>query len=72
MTPEELKGELSGLNLPTSFKLSKWENIVDVNGFLDTSFDIVEAWSRGLDSCPAWERLLRFYEAIKKPGTLPG
>ncbi|WP_372340071.1 DUF6965 family protein [Parapedobacter lycopersici] len=53
------------MNLPATFKLSAWENIVDVKGFLDTSFDIVKAWPRGLDSCPAWERLLRFHQAIK-------
>lgn len=68
MTPEELKSELSGMELPKTFRLSAWENITDVRGFIEAQFQRVEQAGYRWERSPAWDRLIRFYEAIKKPG----
>lgn len=65
MTPEELKSELAGKTLPTEMRLSEWEHIGNVQGFLDTEFQLVEQAGARYESTPAWERLMRFREVIQ-------
>lgn len=67
MTIEELKHELKVLPLPDpGFKMSEWETVQDARNFLNTQFAICEQAGHKYADTPAWERLLRFYEAVLK------
>lgn len=67
MTIEELKTKLQNMELPDpGFKMSEWETVQDSRYFLNTQFAICEQAGQKYADTPAWERLLRFYEAILK------
>lgn len=64
MILEELKSELTAMQLPTEIRLSEWEYIGNVQGFLSTQYQLCEQASTRYASTPAWERLMRFREVI--------
>lgn len=65
MTPEELKAEFAGMKLPETIRISPWENVTNVKNFIDSHFQLIEQAGSRWERTPAWERLLRFYHAIK-------
>lgn len=66
MTIEELKAELQNMELPTeNFKMSEWETVINVKNFLYTHFRGCEQAGDRYAETSDWERLLRFYEAVK-------
>lgn len=52
------------MTLPESHRMSAWENVTDVNRFLDSHFSIVDGAGDKYAKTPAWERLERFYESL--------
>lgn len=68
MTKEELKEELYSKTYPEQVRISVDQLVSDVPKFLRVSFIEVDKWSKELDKCPAWVRLLKFKEAVSSTG----
>lgn len=66
MNIDELKQELLGKIYPSEVQISKDQRVFDVDKFLKTQFIIIENWTRDLEKCPGYVRLLKFREAIKQ------
>ena len=68
MTIDELKQALLAPNKPYTLpiKLSPDQTLTsDVDNFLKVQFLEAENWKKELSKCPAYLRLLKFYEATK-------
>lgn len=66
MTVEELKTVLLNKEFPNKVNISQDQVVTDVNKFLDVQFLECEAWKKDIKKCPAYVRLIKFYEALKK------
>jgi hypothetical protein len=66
MNIDELKQELLGKIYPNEIQISKDQRVFDVDKFLKTQFIIIENWTRDIEKCPGYVRLLKFREAIKQ------
>lgn len=66
MTKEELKEELYSKTYPEEVRISVDQLVVDVPKFLNVAFIEVDKWTKELDKCPAWVRLMKFKEAVSK------
>lgn len=64
MSIEELKSELLGKSYPEKVQINVDQIVVDVPLFLKVSFIEAEQWTKDLEKCPGWVRLIRFKEAI--------
>mgnify|MGYP003413962913 CR=1 FL=1 len=64
MRIEELKSELLGKTYPNEVRIHVDQVVVDVPLFLKVSFIEAEQWTRDLEKCPGWVRLIRFKEAV--------
>lgn len=64
MSIEELKAELLGKEYPDEVRIHVDQVVVDVPLFLRVSFIEAEQWTKDLEKCPGWVRLIRFKEAI--------
>lgn len=64
MSIDELKVELLGKDYPEEVRIHVDQVVVDVPLFLKVSFIEAEQWTKDLEKCPGWVRLIRFKEAI--------
>lgn len=69
MSIEELKNELLGKSYPDKVQINIDQIVVDVPLFLRVSFIEAEQWTKDLEKCPGWVRLMRFKEAVTKVET---
>lgn len=69
MSPAELKEYFATCELPDNLQLWPGTRIIDMKGFLGTSFAVVESFQRPLTECPAWWRLMRLYEIVSTKTT---
>ncbi len=65
MEVEELRRVLMGKEYPDEVRIGPHQIVTDVKKFLGSSFRAIETWTRPIDKCPAYLRLLSFYEATK-------
>lgn len=63
MSIEELKAELLGKSYPDEVRIYVDQLVVDVPLFLRVSFIELDQWTKDIEKCPAWVRLMRFKEA---------
>lgn len=70
MSIEELKAELLGKTYPEKVQINEDQIVIDVPKFLKVSFIEAEQWTRDLEKCPGWVRLIRFKEAINPSPTV--
>ena len=66
MTVEDLKNELYGRTYPNEVRIHQDQVVVDVERFLKVQFIECDNWTRDITKCPAYVRLVRFYEAVSK------
>lgn len=66
MTVEDLKNELYGKTFPERVQIGPDQVVLDVEKFLKIQFIECEQWKRDIEKCPAYVRLMRFYEAVNK------
>lgn len=64
MSIEELKAELLGKSYPEEVRIYVDQLVVDVPLFLKVSFIELDQWTKDIEKCPAWVRLMRFKEAV--------
>lgn len=64
MSIEELKAELLNKSYASEVRISVDQIVLDVPLFLKISFLEAEQWTKDLEKCPAWQRLLKFKEAV--------
>jgi len=67
MTIEELKSELLGKSYPERVQISPEQVVVDAETFLKIQFIEVDAWTKDIEKCPAYIRLLKFRDAVRQP-----
>ena len=66
MTVDDLKNELHGRTFPDKVQISEDQIVIDVENFLKVQFIECDQWTRDITKCPAYNRLLKFWEAIKE------
>ena len=66
MTIDELKAALLGKEYPDRVELGPHAVVIDAERFLLTQFIECEQWKKDIDKCPAYERLVKFYEVVKE------
>ena len=66
MTLEYLRNELYGRTFPEQVQINPDQVVVDVELFLHVQFIECENWKKDITKCPAYVRLVRFYEAVSK------
>ena len=65
MTIQELKDALLQKRYTAPIRLGAHAVIVeDVDKFLKVQFIECDNWKKDLDKCPAYERLMKFYEVV--------
>lgn len=64
MTVEELKDALIGKDFPEKVVLGSHLTVVDVEQFLRIQFLECELWKGDIEKCPAFLRLVSFYEVV--------
>lgn len=65
MTVEELKKALQGKTFTAPVELEPHMIVTDVEQFLRIQFIEVDLWKKDIEKCPAYLRLVKFYEAVK-------
>lgn len=66
MTVEELKAALLNRAYQTPIRIDVHEEIENnVDRFLKIQFIECDQWSRDIEKCPAYRRLIKFYESTK-------
>lgn len=65
MTVQELKEALQGKQFTAPVELAPHEVVQDVEQFLRIQFIEVDLWKKEITKCPAYLRLVKFYEAVK-------
>ncbi len=68
MTIDELKADLANRQFPGEVRIAVDMVVTDVPFFLSASFAAAERWTKDLEKCPAWIRLIHFKEAIDELG----
>lgn len=66
MTLEELKNKLQGKQFPNNVQIHPDTIVVDSETFLRVQFIACDNWKKDIEKCPAYIRLVRFYEATKE------
>ena len=66
MTVLELKEALQGKEFTAPVKLGAHMTVTNVDNFLRTQFLECDIWTKDIAKCPAYERLVKFYEVVKK------
>lgn len=66
MEIEELKRVLMGREYPEEVRIGPHQIVTNVKKFLSSSFRATEIWTRPMDKCPEYLRLMSFYEATKQ------
>ena len=65
MTVEELRIALLGKTYPDPVQISADQRVADADTFLKIQFIEVGLWTREIEKCPAYLRLLKFYNATR-------
>ncbi|MFD1770849.1 DUF6965 family protein [Sphingobacterium suaedae] len=67
MTIEELKAALLDKEFPERVEIGPDQIVTDHKQFLKTQFIMVGQWNdkKPLDRCPAYLRLVKFWEAVR-------
>ncbi|NQD72257.1 hypothetical protein HP439_16145 [Sphingobacterium shayense] len=65
MTIEELRIALLGKTYPDPVQISADQRVTDAENFLKIQFIEVDLWTREIEKCPAYLRLLKFFNATK-------
>ncbi|WKK60034.1 MULTISPECIES: hypothetical protein [unclassified Sphingobacterium] len=65
MTLAELRAALLGKSFPESVQINSSSTVTESGKFLAIQFADCERWTRELEKCPAYIRLVQFYEATK-------
>lgn len=65
MTVEELKSALLDKEFPSPVQIDEHQIVLEPTKFLRIQFTEIDNWKRDLIKCPAYVRLLSFYEAVK-------
>lgn len=65
MTVLELKEALQGKEFTEPVKLGAHMTVTNVETFLRIQFIECEQWKKDIEKCPAYLRLVKFYEAVK-------
>lgn len=66
MTLEELKEALQGKKFADNIQINADAIVVDTEKFLRVQFIECDNWKKDIEKCPAYVRLVRFYEAVNK------
>jgi len=65
MTVQELKEALQGKTFSAPVELAPHMVVQDIDQFLRIQFIEVDLWKKEITKCPAYLRLVKFYEATK-------
>lgn len=65
MTVEDLKSALEGKTFPDVVNIGDHQIVSDVDKFLKVQFIELEQWKRNIEKCPAYVRLMAFYNATR-------
>ncbi|MBD1421638.1 DUF6965 family protein [Sphingobacterium chuzhouense] len=65
MTIDELKQALQGKQFTAPVKLEPHAILQDVEQFLRIQFIEVDLWKKDITKCPAYLRLVKFYEVTR-------
>lgn len=60
MTIEEFKAYFETVSLPTEAQITIDMHIFDVPKFIQSNIAALERWTKDLDKCPSYSRLLNF------------
>lgn len=71
MTVEDLRNELYGRTFPKEVQINPDQIVVDIELFLRIQFIECDNWKKDITKCPAYVRLVRFWEAVSKEKSLP-
>lgn len=65
MTVEELKTTLLNKEFPETVRINNHQVVSEVDKFLKIQFIEIDIWKKEITKCPAYLRLLAFYEAVR-------
>jgi len=65
MTVDELKEALQGKTFTAPVELAPHMVVTDIDQFLRIQFIEVDLWKKEITKCPAYLRLVKFYEATR-------
>lgn len=65
MTLAELRAVLLGKSFTEPVQINSSSTVSEPDKFLAIQFADCERWSREIEKCPAYIRLVQFYEATK-------
>jgi len=65
MTVDELKQALQGKQFSAPVELAPHQIVQDIDTFLRIQFIEVDLWKKDITKCPAYLRLVAFYEATR-------
>jgi len=65
MTVEELKQALQGKQFNAPVTIAPHQVVTDIEQFLRIQFIEVDLWKKDITKCPAYLRLVSFYEATR-------
>lgn len=65
MTVEELKEALQGKQFSAPVTIAPHQVVTDIKQFLRIQFIEVDLWKKDITKCPAYLRLVSFYEATR-------
>ncbi|WP_033562473.1 DUF6965 family protein [Sphingobacterium sp. SYP-B4668] len=65
MTLDELKQFFQAQDLPSELQIGPDMVVTEVDQFLRISFLVAEAWTRDLEKCPEYLRLIKFKQALE-------
>lgn len=66
MTVEELKAALLGKEYPDNIRIAPHMVVLNAANFLQVQFLECELWKKDIEKCPAYLRLVRFYEVTSQ------
>jgi len=65
MTLDELRQFFQSQDLPTELRIAPDMVVTDVEKFISISFLVADSWTRDLEKCPEYLRLIKFKEALE-------
>ena len=65
LSTEDLKEYFSSVQIPKQIKIAADMEVIDSDLFIQASFDAIQRWTKDLDKCPSYLRLLKLKEALE-------
>ena len=65
MDLDQLRKELFQREYENNIRIAPHMVILNTQRFLEKQFRDCEKWTKELDKCPSYERLMKFYEFVK-------